>query len=218
MLQKETIAAGTLELLIKLMQHEDLKDFFLVGGTALSLRIGHRKSIDIDLFSLKEFNEEKIAVILEKDFGFQVDFLGKNTLKGQINNIKIDLITHAYPFVKPLDNIEEIRIASLLDIAAMKLNAIVVNGTRLKDFIDIAFLSSSFSLDQMMQAYEIKYNKSNLILALKSLSFLDDINHDEPIQLVNGIYHWSPIVVRINKMLKSPAQLFDSMHNAFHLR
>lgn len=216
MLYKETIAAGTLELLINLMHHENLKEFFLVGGTALSLRIGHRKSIDIDLFSLKEFNEEKIAVILETDFGFLLDFLGKNTLKGQINNIKIDLITHTYPFVKPLDKIEEIRIASLLDIAAMKLNAIVVNGTRLKDFIDIAFLSSSFSLDQMMQAYEIKYKKSNLVLALKSLSFFEDIIHNEPIQLVNGTYQWPTIELRINKMLKSPAQLFDPIQNAFH--
>ncbi len=216
MLYKETIAAGTLELLINLMQHENLKEFFLVGGTALSLRIGHRKSIDIDFFSLVPFNEEKIAVILEKDFGFQVDFLGKNTLKGQINNIKIDLITHAYPFVKPLDNIEKIRIASLLDIAALKLNAIVVNGTRLKDFIDIAFLSSSFSLDQMMQAYEIKYKKSNLVLALKSLSFFEDINHHEPIQLVNGTYQWPPIELRINKMLKNQALLFDSIQNDLH--
>lgn len=88
----------------------------------------------------------------------KLDFLDTNTLKGQIAETKVDFITHSYPFVKEVKNVEGIRLASLEDIAAMKLNAIVGNGTRLKDFIDIAYLSCYLSLDESVQIGAGKYS------------------------------------------------------------
>ena len=146
MLRKEAISKNTLELLKVLMLDERLNEFFLVGGTALSLIMGHRISIDIDLFSINPFDEKKMLAFMEEEKGFKMNYLNKNTIKGEINGVQIDLITHSYPLVEDLTNIESIRMASILDIAAMKLNAIVGNGTRVKDFIDIAFLSSFLSL------------------------------------------------------------------------
>lgn len=211
MLRKETVTAGTLELLRDLMKDDNLTDFFLVGGTALSLQIGHRISVDIDLFSRNPFDENKMLVYLESTRGLQLDYQDKNTIKGQISKTKVDLIAHSYPLVKPLLLSDGIRLASLEDIAAMKLNAIVGNGTRLKDFIDIAFLSCYLSFETMLNAYEDKYSTRNPLLALKALSYHHDINFNEPIQMVSGAYSWKPIEKRLSEMEKFPARIFESL-------
>jgi len=187
------------------MQDENLHSFFLVGGTALALQIGHRISVDIDLFSQKPFDENALSVYLETQQGFQLSYLDKNTLKGQINNVQVDLITHAYPLVKDVVLDETIRLASMEDIAAMKLNAIIGNGTRLKDFIDIAFLSSSLSLQEMINAYEHKYQSRNPVMIMKALAYHNDINFNEPIHFLKETYPWKLIEIRINQMIKSPA-------------
>jgi len=96
--------------------------------------------------------------------------LGKNTLKGELNDIKVDFITHAYPFVDDIQHIEQIRMAGLRDIAAMKLNAIAGNGTQTKDFIDIASLSSFFDYKSMLDAYEKKYADSFTKLILENFT------------------------------------------------
>lgn len=209
MLRTETVPPATLELLKDLMKDKQLDDFFLVGGTALSLRIGHRISIDLDFFSLKEFDKNVLLTNLESSKSFKLDFLAQNTVKGKIGQIIVDFITHAYPLVKNVHQIEGVRLASLEDIAAMKLNAIVGNGTRLKDFIDIAYLSSHLSLKQMLDAYEHKYSSRNQVLVLKSLAYFNDINQNEPIQLLDGTYKWDPIKGRILAMLEEPDKLFQ---------
>jgi len=191
------------------MLDENLKSFFLVGGTALSLQIGHRISLDIDLFSQNPFDENKMLSHLELEKKWQLDYLDKNTVKGQINGIKVDLITHAYPLVNKLQNTEGIRLASLEDIAAMKLNAIVGNGTRLKDFIDVAFMSCYLSLDKMMDAYERKYATRNPFLTLKALLYHQDINFNEPIQLAAGKYLWKLIEKRLIEMANLPSTVFE---------
>ena len=92
MLQKNTIESSTLELLKKLQATSELKNFHLAGGTSLALQIGHRKSIDLDLFSYKDFDTNYILEFLEQKFDFKLNFSAINTLKGSIHNIKIDLI------------------------------------------------------------------------------------------------------------------------------
>jgi len=210
MLRKETVTPGALELLKELMLDENLNDFFLVGGTALSLQIGHRISIDIDLFSVNPFDEPKMLEYLEASRGFRLNYQGKNTLKGQIGNVQVDLITHAYSLVKPLNVLEDIRLASLEDIAAMKLNAIAGNGTRLKDFIDIVSLSCYLSLKEMIAGYEVKYTNRNPFIILKSLDYTADVNKEEAIEFVNGTYSWKKTEDRLQQMIENPALLFTS--------
>lgn len=208
MLRKETVSESTLELLIKLMREDFLKNFFLVGGTALALQIGHRISIDIDLFSETEFDANDILSELEDKFRFQLDFQAKNTLKGSIAGVKVDFISHKYPLVKPLLEVEDVRMTSLEDIAAMKLNAIVVNGSRVKDFVDVAFLSSSFTLTQMIHAYEKKYATRNPTTAIKALGYHHDIDFNEPIILLDGKYNWKEIKKLLDKMTLNPNRRF----------
>ncbi len=103
------------------------------------------------------------------------------------------MITLAYPLVKPVIVVEDVRIASIEDIAAMKLNAIAGNGTRLKDFVDIAYLSSCLTLSQMVEAYEIKYATRNPTAAVKSLDYHNDINFSETIELLGRDNTWDGI-------------------------
>jgi len=154
MLHKETVDAGTLDLIKRLMGDTELKDFFLVGGTALSLQIGHRISIDIDLFSEKEFDTSRLKKYLEDNYQLSDSKSIKNGVFGFINDIKIDILTHAYPQCRPLEVIEGIRMSSLEDIGAMKLNAIAQSGERKKDFIDMYFLLEQRPLLAIVKAYE----------------------------------------------------------------
>src|SRR5664279_2780884 len=147
MLHKETISPHTLELLIRLQQKEYLKGFCLVGGTALALQIGHRTSVDLDLFSDFSFDTAYVLENLSADFDFNLFFSANNTLKGSIDGMQVDILAHRYPYVSSPLMIENITMVSAEDIIAMKLNAISISGQRIKDFIDIFYLLKSYTIE-----------------------------------------------------------------------
>jgi len=209
MLQKQTVAPTTLELLNRLMQDPVLEKFVLVGGTSISLQLGHRISVDLDLFTNETFDEQKLAEHLRRNYHFELDFIEKETVKGEIDGVKIDCIAHKYPWVSEPINTEGVRLAHLNDLAAMKLNAIIGNGTRLKDFIDIAYLSKVKSLNLMIDAYQTKYN-SNGMIGVKAIVFFDDINFAEPIRMLpeNTKFEWKKIEKQLLMMTKHPDKIF----------
>ena len=212
MLHTKAIKGETFELLKILMQDEQLSGFKLAGGTSLALYLGHRKSIDFDLFTEKLFDAGSLEKHLIEKYDFKGDFLEKNTVKGSINDIKVDCITHNYPYVEdPLTTKDGIRLYGMKDIAAMKLSAIADDGSRLKDFIDIAFLSTKLSLSDMLKAYQQKYKNSNPIRPLKGLTYFEDINFNEPIQMIKGEYDWEKIERRLHIMIKRENDTFGSI-------
>ncbi len=179
MLHKDTsiVAPAIFQLIQQLQALPELKEFYLVGGTALALQLNHRNSIDIDLFSMNEFqNDTIINYITSRQFDFDVKSNFKNTIIGFINKVKVDFITHAYPLVLPPITEEGITFLSLQDIAAMKLNAISNSGKRLKDFIDVYFLLEHFSLSEMIEFYTIKYPRFNPLIPLKAINYFEDID------------------------------------------
>jgi len=78
---------------------------------------------------------------------FNLSFTAANTLKGEINNVKVDIIAHRYPYLKPANTIAGIQTLSLPDLTAMKLNTVSVSSQRSKDFIDLYYLSDLYSID-----------------------------------------------------------------------
>ena len=211
MLHKETIDAATLELLKRLMGDERLQGFALVGGTSLALQMGHRISIDLDLFTEKEFEADELREYLEQNYHLQSDYLAFATVKGEVEGVQVDCIAHAYPWLKPFAVEESIRLASLEDICAMKLNAIAGNGTRIKDFVDVAHLSSRFSLEQMLKFYEEKY-QANPLMPLKGIVYFADINKNAPVKMANGKpLDWKSIEKRLLLMEKFPQKVFPKL-------
>ena len=178
MLQKESVDKTVLDLISALQGKDYLKDFILVGGTGLALIIGHRKSFDIDLFTSKEFVAEQLLEKLESDFDFQMDYIGENTIKGNSAGIKVDLLAHKYPTIGDTIEIENIRIASMDDLSAMKVNSVANDGTRVKDFIDLYFLLTEheYDVERLLSNYKAKYSQRNALHALKSLSYFEDVD------------------------------------------
>jgi hypothetical protein len=188
----------------------ELKNFYLVGGTALALQYGHRNSIDIDLFTEKEFVADDIISVLQNYFDVEVSFKrDQGTLLTFVNNIKTDFIRHNYPLIKESQNKDGIVFLSTEDIAAMKLNAIVNSGKRLKDFVDVYFLLEHFSLNEMVSFFQIKYPHLNPLIVLKSLSYFDDIDPDMDPPKMKVKLPITKILKRINQAVLQSNKIFD---------
>jgi hypothetical protein len=199
MLHQEAVEIPTLELIISLQGKPYLKGFCLVGGTALALCLGHRKSVDIDLFSNVSFDASLLLENIHQDFPYQISYTAKNTLKGSINNIKVDFLAHRYPYILEPAITSGISMLSLPDIAAMKLNAISTSGQRAKDFIDVYYLFELFDLDSLLSFYKTKYNQENDIFILKSLVYFDEVDlSDWPVLVKNPKLKWNDVKKRLN--------------------
>ncbi|MBP3794806.1 MAG: nucleotidyl transferase AbiEii/AbiGii toxin family protein [Bacteroidales bacterium] len=212
MLQKETIKDNTLELLKKLQREETLSTTRLVGGTALALQIGHRISVDLDLFSKDPLDINAIEQILTHKFNFSAHFISKGSVRGEIDGIKIDILHHPYEWIDEPVCEEDIIMASLQDITAMKLNSIIHNGTRPKDFLDVAYLSQYFSYDNMRSLLVQKYPEYDPILLDRCINYFDDIETDfvADIRLVDGRVNFNKVKQRLIQMTDNPFDKFDN--------
>lgn len=177
MLYLETVESSTLELLKKLQRLPVLEQTRLVGGTALALQLGHRKSIDLDFFGTidceAEYLRESIAGIASLTILKESPHIHIYIVDG----IKVDIVNYKYPWLDDVVVEQGLRLASVSDIAAMKITAIIGRGTK-KDFIDIAFLLHHFSLEEILHFYAAKYNDSSVFMAMKSLAYFDDAEAD----------------------------------------
>lgn len=202
------IAEATFKLTQELRTLEELKDFVLVGGTSLALQLGHRNSIDIDLFCHHEFDGSKLVEDLRKYYTISTTLEKKNTVLAYINDIKVDFIRHNYPYVLPPITEEGITFLSKEDIAAMKLNAIMRSGKRLKDFIDVYFLLEHFSMNQMLDFFVVKYPDTNPLIPLKAITYFDDIDENiDPPKLLQPL-PFIKIKNRINDAVLHAKKIF----------
>jgi len=210
MLHKETVTPGTLDLIERLMQDHQLNSFYLVGGTALSLRIGHRESIDIDLFSSSDFDGDAIATHLRYNYGADVKRHKGNYVSGSIGEVDFDFISHKYPSINPIETIEGIRMMSNQDISAMKINAIVNSGQRIKDFIDMHYLLSEMSLDEILGYYCQKYPDVDSNTGKLSLMYHNDIDFNVPVKLMDAKLKWQDVQKSILKAVSEYTSLQES--------
>ena len=200
MLHQETIEAPTLELLISLQGKDYLNGFFLVGGTALALYLGHRKSVDIDLFIKVSFDASQLLENIHQDFPYQLSYTAVNTLKGSINDVKVDILAHRYKLIQEPTVFGGIKMLSEQDIVAMKLNAIATSGQRSKDFIDIFYLLDIYDIGSMLSFYKTKYNQQNDTFLLKSLIYFDEVDlSDWPVMVKTPGLKWNDVKKRIDK-------------------
>ena len=173
------------------MSQSMFSPYGLVGGTSLALQIGHRLSVDIDMFGEAKPDEDAFIGTLSSFGHVQILQKTANILICNVDGIKVDFVCYPYQLLRPFEVMDGIRLASLEDIAAMKLNAIAGRGSK-KDFIDFYFLLRKYSLEEMIAFYQVKYPQGSEFMVRKSLTFFDDADKEsDPVMLEN--LSWSQI-------------------------
>ncbi|RLD55277.1 MAG: hypothetical protein DRJ01_16865 [Bacteroidetes bacterium] len=186
MLYYETIEPKTLELLMQLQSQSAFSQLRLVGGTSLALQLGHRKSVDIDLFGKLNIDKYELDEILRSYASIKTLRTSKNINIYLLNGIKVDIVNYSYKWLfKPI-SIDGLFLADIKDIAAMKLSAITGRGGK-KDFIDLYFILQKYKLDEIINFYNKKYPDGSEFLLLKSLAYFDDAEQDEKPYMIKDI-------------------------------
>lgn len=210
MLYYSTVSPDLKSVLKIVMDSDILKPFRLVGGTSLSLQLGHRISIDIDLFTDSDYgslNFEDIETFLKSKFSFivfssELTSFGKSYFIGSSDNnaVKLDVF-YSDPFIDDELLIDNIRLASLKDITAMKIE-VIQNGGRKKDFWDLHELLNYFSLEEMLAFHKIRYpfsHDSDLII--KNFTNFQIADEDFEVLCLKG-KHWEVIKSDFENLIK----------------
>lgn len=178
---------------------------YLAGGTALALYLNHRTSIDLDFYSQKSFRPEKMLSEFKKRF--PTVLLGQtleDTLIITIEGIGLSLFYYPYKLIGPLVFFETISLASIEDIAAMKIAAIVQRGTR-RDFIDVFYLLEKYSLEEIVKFVLWKYPGYQEMLILRALAYFEDAEEEgleRGIKIFAKNFSWEKTKERIFEEVK----------------
>lgn len=169
------------------MKIPELANFYLVGGTALALKYGHRISIDLDLFSDIPFERQVVIDTLQEKFGKSFEHDGsfsKWGVFGYIENIKVDIVYYPHSLLSPYVIEDDIRFASDRDLIAMKVQAILGRGKK-KDFWDIAEILKHFSMQEIIHFHKAKYPGQMLRITIPQalVYFVDAENSVSPVSL-----------------------------------
>jgi len=212
MLQTSTVKETTFGLLKCLQAEPLLATTRLVGGTALSLQIGHRESDDLDLFSVEPLDGLRVQDLLIDKYGFMPSVVEDQTLIGFIQGVKIDVIYHPFPWQDPAIEEDGVRLATMADIAAMKMHAIINSGKRPKDFVDVAFLSMHYSYNQIKQLLLRRYPAYDPIMVDKAIIYFGDVDEllMPEIRMNDYLFDFSAVQKRIIKMTDYPNKVYST--------
>jgi Nucleotidyl transferase AbiEii toxin, Type IV TA system len=179
-------------------------DFYLAGGTALALQLGHRRSVDLDWFTASLFvNPKRFADQLAKELDFRTDQIDEGTLLGRISRTRMSFLEQRSPFLGPLVHCPALNceLASLADLAAMKINAIGGRGAK-KDFVDIFALGQrGIALSQMISWFVEKFGVRNTYHTINSLSYFEDADK-QPMPPLLWSMNWRSVKKTIREWVK----------------
>jgi len=190
----KTILPDTLRAIKLVSGVSEIKKAYLAGGTALALQIGHRVSIDLDFFTQHEFNETQLVTKLVSVPEFVQEGNEKWTVWGKMGQTKFSIFYYKYPLLEETVSFKGIQLASLADIAAMKIHAIETRGTK-RDFIDVYFLSKKYALEEMINFYQKKYAvlEEHLYSILRSLDYFEDAEQETDMPKMMLEVNWEEV-------------------------
>jgi len=198
----ETLAPDTKNIFEKLAGLGLPENFYLSGGTALALHLGHRESVDLDFFSQEKFSPESVQVLLEKDLHLGEVVLDPGTLNCYADQVKLQFLHYPYKLLEVPKVWEGIKISSIQDIACTKLLTISARGSK-KDFIDLYFILELYSLPELFELLKKKYSEQdyNLLHILKSLVYFDDAD-EQPSPRMHKEVRWITVKSIITQNVK----------------
>ena len=176
--------SGQVELLPYLKGFQ--RSFYLVGGTAIALHLGHRRSIDFDLFSIAPLNKSRIkGKLLQIPYKQTPIFEDFDQLHVLINDVKVTFLNYPYPILHPLTVNSVITIPPLLSLAAMKAFALG-RRAKWKDYVDLYFiLRDYYTIEEIsMEAKKIYNQHFSEKLFRQQLAFHKDIDYTEPVEFL----------------------------------
>jgi len=188
MLREETVEPSILGLLKRIVALPELNNFRLVGGTALSLLYGHRKSIDLDFFTDKPLEKELLAETLIDNFGHieVTNDRSKSIYQCIVQGVKVDFVSVRDPFLNPVQLLDNIPFADTKDLIALKLNAIKGRGVK-KDFWDLAKMLEFYSLENLFQFYHDRYFYDDTFAVIRSIIYFDDAENTIDPESLDGM-------------------------------
>ncbi len=168
---------------------EFAKEFYLVGGTAIALHIGHRRSIDFDLFTNQEIKRKRIKRLVEQHQFPTIEILYEayDQLHIVVNSVKMTFFQFPHQIQHPENFEDDIQIPTLLDLAAMK--AYALGGrAKWKDYVDLYFLlNDHFSLQEISQQTKNLFGTFfNPKLSREQLAYFKDIDYREQVEFVGA--------------------------------
>ena len=144
----------------------------------MALQIGHRTSLDFDFYTQKKFDPLMLREEFDKRFKKVREIhVAEGTLILDVEGMELSFFKYPYKLVKPCLKLEEVTMASMEDIAAMKILAISQRGLR-RDFIDIYFLIQKFGLKKIIEFTKEKYSMFNIYVGLQGLTYFKDADED----------------------------------------
>jgi hypothetical protein len=183
---------------LNLLRHQPfISDFYLAGGTALALQIGHRISTDLDWFStdhrLLAPERDQIRMALGSNVGFEVASEQDGALFTRLFGTDVSFLHQHHPLLEPTVEYQGVQLASATDIGLMKLAAINSRGTR-RDFVDVYCLRKIVTLDRLLELAVRKYadRPSFLAVAVRALAYFDDAEQQPMPRLLKPV-RWSDV-------------------------
>jgi Nucleotidyl transferase AbiEii toxin, Type IV TA system len=178
-------------------------DLYLGGGTAVALHLGHRRSIDFDWFTEgSTLDVERTIERLTALGDFTLDQREQGTVIGSIRGVRVACFEYRYPLLEPLvvETSWDLRLASLLDLSAMKLLAIAQRGSR-KDFVDVhVLLDAGLPLPAMLDAFQRKFGAASRMSVLRGLVYFDDAER-EPLPDMLVPLDWRALTDRLRRLV-----------------
>lgn len=181
--------------------------FYLADGTAIALQFGHRTSKDLDFYTPKHFRSVDVIKKFEKIFGKEVTEIERapDTLFLKVKQTDLSFFRYSYPLIKPLIRYLSVNLASVEDITAMKIEAIIERGTK-RDFVDIYYSIKNFDLKQVLEFTQKKYpktfNKQNCLHALMYFKDAEVLQKDRKRLYLYENIEWKNIKARIAQEVK----------------
>lgn len=190
---EKTITVETKRNLEILSSGDLIDNFYLAGGTGAALQLGHRTSEDLDFFSKDEFFIDRLINFLKESGDLKIDKKSEDTLSADFNGTRISFFYYSYPVLEIFKSFLNIKLASLIDIACMKIDSISSRGLK-RDFVDLFFIvkSGEKDLSEFLSLFEIKYSKVkyNMNHIKKSLIYFDDADKEPDPKMLVSDFSW----------------------------
>ena len=204
----EALRAQQKRVLLDLGRFMSQRRFYMGGGTAIAIQLGHRRSLDFDWFTGEKIDDPMQLAASFRDEGIQfvTGQIKRGTLHGTISGIRVSFLEYRYSLLEPKIIWKDYGcpVASLDDLACMKLSAIAQRGSK-KDFLDVYALAREHRpLQEMLLLYQQKYNVEDIAPVLYGLAYFDDADKERTPTMLWRV-DWKTVKRSLRSWLKEMA-------------